>query len=492
MPIVNRAIRDLRLWERNARTPNSETIETLKNSILAHGLLNPITSAIIDGREVVIAGQQRLMAMQSMVVTGEWSDTTQISVNLLGELGNDEALAISTIENIDRLEMDPIAEAKTYQRLSGTRTVNQISDMMNRSATYVRSRLQLLQLPEVDQQRLSRGEITLKAALLLARAGNARRRVNTMLASGVSTQRISQILSEATSIPAELAIFDTRNVETERDLFGNQMISRATFFESQRRAAQAWAEREGVPFIEADSLRDQSELLEVARPEGAPEITPETLRGQPAFAREALPEGVTPVIMLHPQNGSLQISYARSGRQLTREQQQLAQQARHNALRTAMNNKTQLNLALLALHLSGHGALLGKGLTEVDLEGLEINTEEGVSKEISTLRALLGLEIERLQLLIERLIPLQLRFSNDLEEEIARNLNLQGRENEVIAPEAQLELLGDEELTQEAERMGVQVQVGNRARTMRKMLLEGYAVDSNALHPSLRFAQRAE
>ena len=143
---------------------DQEKLEELAQSIKQNGLIQPIIvrpSAVI-GYEL-LAGERRLRACQL-------AGLEKIPV-IIKELSDDELLYQSIIENLQRADLNPIEEAKSYKKLlhKGL-THEEIASIMGKSRPYISNILRLLQLSStiqdaIEHQQLSQGHARLLVPL---------------------------------------------------------------------------------------------------------------------------------------------------------------------------------------------------------------------------------------------------------------------------------------------------------------------------------------
>jgi ParB family transcriptional regulator, chromosome partitioning protein len=134
-------------------------LEELVASIKSTGLIQPLILRPVPGfphQFEVVAGERRLKAAQLAGLT----DVPAI----VREFNDQEALAISLIENIQREELSPADEARALQRLieEFALTHEQVAHAIGRSRAAVSNLLRLLDLPAevttmLDTQAISMG-----------------------------------------------------------------------------------------------------------------------------------------------------------------------------------------------------------------------------------------------------------------------------------------------------------------------------------------------
>ena len=134
---------------------DDEALEELADSIRQHGVLQPIlVRPVPTGGYRIVAGERRWRASRLAGKT-----TIPAVVRNLSDL---EAMTIALIENLQREDLDPIEEARGYQKLmevSGY-TQDQISKSVGRSRPSVSNALRLLTLPDEVQKHIQNGSLS--------------------------------------------------------------------------------------------------------------------------------------------------------------------------------------------------------------------------------------------------------------------------------------------------------------------------------------------
>lgn len=137
-------------------------LSDLANSIRAQGLIEPlIVRETQSGRYEIIAGERR------------WRAATQAGLTevpcLIGNYSNEEAAAITVIENIQRQDLNLLEEAHGYQRLQHEFHFNQdeIAALVGKSRSHITNILRLLTLCEAVQEKLKTNQLSLGHARTL-------------------------------------------------------------------------------------------------------------------------------------------------------------------------------------------------------------------------------------------------------------------------------------------------------------------------------------
>jgi len=150
-----------------------ELLEELIASIKATGLIQPLIVRPVPGfphQFEVVAGERRLKAAQH-------AGLTEVPA-IIRDFNDQEALAISLIENIQREELSPADEARALHRLieEFALTHEQVAHAIGRSRAAVTNLLRLLDLPDKVTTMLETRAISMgHARALLALPDDAER-----------------------------------------------------------------------------------------------------------------------------------------------------------------------------------------------------------------------------------------------------------------------------------------------------------------------------
>lgn len=136
---------------------DDESLQSLADSILAHGVLQPIIvreNANFPGTYEIIAGERRWRASK---IAG-LSEIPAITID-----GDDLKVAqIALVENVQRENLNPVEEALAYSALVKRfgLTQDQLSKEVGRSRSAIANMLRLLELPDEVLELLKDGKIT--------------------------------------------------------------------------------------------------------------------------------------------------------------------------------------------------------------------------------------------------------------------------------------------------------------------------------------------
>ena len=127
----------------------------LAQSITATGVVQPITvRPLPDGRYQLINGERRLIASKQA-----GKDTIPAVVRTVSD---EQAMEMTIVENLQRADLNPMEQARAYQRLSTDfkMTQEQMATRTGKERASVTNFLRLLRLPESVQNKVESGELT--------------------------------------------------------------------------------------------------------------------------------------------------------------------------------------------------------------------------------------------------------------------------------------------------------------------------------------------
>src|SRR5215831_6770913 len=149
------------------RRINEDALEELAESIRASGVVQPVVLRPgPNGRFQLVAGERRWLASKRA------GKTTIPAV--IRQISNEQAMEITIIENLQREDLNPIEQAKAFERLSRefSLTQEQIAARTGKDRASIANFIRLLKLPEALQDALETGALSFgHGKVLLALAG---------------------------------------------------------------------------------------------------------------------------------------------------------------------------------------------------------------------------------------------------------------------------------------------------------------------------------
>jgi len=146
-------------------------LQELAESIRTHGLIQPIAVVRAGERYRLVAGNRRLHACRDLL---GW-DTIPAVVHE----GLDSEEGATAVENLQRLDLDPVEQALMFAQLIQDRgmTQDEVAALVGKQRTFVAKRLMLLDLDELTLAAVVNGEISWTHALELRRIEDPDRRL---------------------------------------------------------------------------------------------------------------------------------------------------------------------------------------------------------------------------------------------------------------------------------------------------------------------------
>jgi len=136
------------------KTFDANSLQELSDSIVSHGLLQPIVVIKDKNGFMLIAGERRLRASKLASLSTIRAIIADIDLAKLREM--------ALIENIQREDLNPIDLAYSYQELLDEHgiTHEQLSSIIFKSRTQITNTLRLLNLEDYTQKALVEGKIS--------------------------------------------------------------------------------------------------------------------------------------------------------------------------------------------------------------------------------------------------------------------------------------------------------------------------------------------
>lgn len=239
-------IEDVSPNPRNPRESFDEgKIEELAESIDAKGLLQPVLARPNgDGYELV-HGERRFRAVKKL-----GHDTIKAEVR---ELDDREALEISITENLQREDVSPIAEARSYQQLIDgfDLTQTEAAERLGVSQGNVANQLKLLKLPEILQRDILHKILTPWQARIIGQHWGDYRLRDFVIDHDLSVKELRDVVSQLNDGKKWIAIHDTFPVDTfEGDIKTGPIETTGNDGETVRsdggvQNARIWADKHG-------------------------------------------------------------------------------------------------------------------------------------------------------------------------------------------------------------------------------------------------------
>ena len=165
-------------------------LESLKASILEHGVLQPIVVRRKDDRFQVIAGERRFRAAQG-------AGLTDVPV-VIREATDEEMLELALVENLQREDLDPIEKATSFKAyLERThRTQETASARLGIDRSTLANIIRLLELPAEIQAMLRTGLLAMGHARAILSVESPKRQIEIaerVAREGLSVRQVERL-----------------------------------------------------------------------------------------------------------------------------------------------------------------------------------------------------------------------------------------------------------------------------------------------------------
>jgi ParB family transcriptional regulator, chromosome partitioning protein len=187
-------------------------IEELKESILEHGILQPIiVRKSIKGYEIVV-GERRYRAASAAKL--------EVVPVVVRELSDQQMMELAVLENLQREDLTPIEEGAAYQMLMDKLKITQeeVAKRLGKSRPHIANHIRLLALPSPIRELISEGKLTMghgRALLGLKNKKNLSPLVNRVLKESLNVRQLEKIVGEMNGNVSR----ETKKPEKKKDVF---------------------------------------------------------------------------------------------------------------------------------------------------------------------------------------------------------------------------------------------------------------------------------
>lgn len=150
---------------------DQEELEGLAASIKEHGVLQPLILRKTQDGYQIIAGERRYRA-------AKLAGLDKVPV-LVKDISDQQADAISLIENLQREDLNPIEEAQALKAMMETHKLTQqdLADLIGKNRSSIANLLRLLNLEKEVQDYLAQGDLTFSHGKLLLKIKDPKKQV---------------------------------------------------------------------------------------------------------------------------------------------------------------------------------------------------------------------------------------------------------------------------------------------------------------------------
>lgn len=168
---------------------DEQGLKELSDSIKEHGIIQPLVLRKLGNKYEIIAGERRYKAatMAGLITVPA----------IISNIDDNKSAEVALVENIQRRDLTPIEEAKSYKNLldKGYLTQEQLATKMGLSQPAVANKLRLLNLDEEVQQALLQEKISERHArslLQLESLDDQRKWLNRVINERLTVRQLDQ------------------------------------------------------------------------------------------------------------------------------------------------------------------------------------------------------------------------------------------------------------------------------------------------------------
>ena len=170
----------------------------LMESIREHGIIQPLIVRQVNGKLELIAGERRFRASRELGLK-------EVPV-IIRQAADKEVLEMALIENIQREDLNPMEEARAYERLAREFSMKQedIAKRVGKNRATVANAIRLLDLAIGVQEMVSRGKLTTghaKVLLMLKSADAQNKAADEIVKKGLTVRATEKLTQDILNPP---------------------------------------------------------------------------------------------------------------------------------------------------------------------------------------------------------------------------------------------------------------------------------------------------
>lgn len=172
------------------------SLDELTESIRQHGVLQAVVVRPLGDGYELIAGERRTRAARA-------AGLTSIPASIRADVTDEHMLELALVENVQRQDLDPIERARGYRQMAEqlSLTQEQVADRVGLKRATVANHMRLLELPEIAQQAVQAGLLTMghaRALLGLTRPERIVDLVGRIVREGLSVRDVEGLVRAET------------------------------------------------------------------------------------------------------------------------------------------------------------------------------------------------------------------------------------------------------------------------------------------------------
>ena len=238
---------------------DEQALKELAVSIKEHGVIQPIIVRKVDNKYEIIAGERRYKA-------STMAGLTKIPA-IVKNLDDKESSKVALIENLQRRDLTPIEEARTYQKileLEDEMTQEELAATMGKTQSSVSNKLRLLALPDEVQDALLNEKISERHARSLLNIENANDQVkmlNRIIEEKLTVRELDKIIKgEKDETIGSVASLEAENESPSVAQEGAKEETKEETSDSEEKASEESKGEETIEEEKKESTDDEDDV----------------------------------------------------------------------------------------------------------------------------------------------------------------------------------------------------------------------------------------
>ena len=211
---------------------DEKELTTLSESIKTYGIINPILVREKENQYEIIAGERRYRAAKKAGLT---------TVPVIVKTATEQQMAeLALIENIQRQDLSPVEEAKSYEEILkiGNQTQEELAKKIGKSQSSIANKIRLLSLPQEIQDALINRKISERHARSLLTVDNTETQLdylNQIIEGKLTVKETEQLINQKEITEEEIKqaindIIKSLNIDEEKEEKEDDNMNNGNFF----------------------------------------------------------------------------------------------------------------------------------------------------------------------------------------------------------------------------------------------------------------------
>lgn len=176
---------------------DEKLLSELAESIKEHGIIQPLIVRPLNNKYEIIAGERRYKA-------ATLAGLTEVPV-IVSQLSDYKSAEVAIIENIQRKNLNPVEEAKSYKRIldNHEKTQQELAKELGVNQSTIANKLRLLSLPNEIQEALSLEKISERHARSLLKINSFDKQIeflNKTISERLTVRQLDDIIKDNNNV----------------------------------------------------------------------------------------------------------------------------------------------------------------------------------------------------------------------------------------------------------------------------------------------------